>query len=135
MSAAATATATPARRAWLSGAAAAVAAFGGAAASSAPAVASSEIAGAIADYWARAAECNAPGAGDELIDAKCDEIEDAAARIAAAPCRSVADLAAKIVFLVELMNHQNVWQCVASAEGEVLVSVEADVLALVGKAA
>lgn len=129
--------AAPSRRAWLLGATATAAATlgGSAAASGAPAVASPEITDAIADYWARVAECNMPGARDELIDAKCEEIEDAAARIAAAPCRSVADLAAKIVFFVEVMNQQNVWQSVTIAEGDVLVSVEADVLALAGKAA
>lgn len=79
-------------------------------------------------------EANAPGIEDELLDTKCEEIEDAAARVAASPGRSVADLAAKIVFFVELMNHLNVWQSVTAAEGDVLVSVEADVLALMGAA-
>ncbi len=127
---AATATA-PSRRACLFGAAAAVAA-GDAAVAGAPAVASPEITAAIAAYRAGVAEANAPGAGDEVIDLKCEEMDDAAARLAAAPSRGLADLAAKIVFFVEVMNQQNVWHSVTDAEGDVLVSVEADVLALLG---
>ena len=126
--------AAPLGRACLFGGAATVA-VGAATASSAPAVVSPEITAAIADYWARLAEANAPSASEELITLKCEEMDDAAARLAAVPCRSLADLGAKIAFFVEVMNHQNVWGSITSAEGDVMVSVETDVLALLGDAA
>ena len=129
-----TAALAPSRRACLFGAAV-TAAVGGATASGAPAVASPEITAAIAAYWRGVAEANARGASDELIDLKCEEIEEAAARLAAAPCRGLADLAAKIAFFVEVMNHQYVWHSLTDAEGAVLVSAEADVLAHAGGAA
>ena len=128
-----TAALAPSRRACLFGAAV-TAAVGGATASGAPAVASPEITAAIAAYWRGVAEANARGASDELIDLKCEEIEEAAARLAAAPCRGLADLAAKIAFFVEVMNHQNAWGFVTSAEGDVLVSVETAAMALGGAA-
>ena len=114
--------------------AAATVAVGAAAASGAPAVVSPAVAAAIAAYWAGVDEANAPGAADELIGLKCEEIEEAAARLAAAPCRGLADLAAKIAFFVEVMNHQNAWGFVTSAEGDVLVSVETAAMALGGAA-
>ena len=116
------AVAKPSRRACLFGATAAAGLIAGdAAASGLPAVASPEITAAIAAYWARVAEANARGASDELIDLKCEEMEDAAAELAAAPCRGLADLAAKIVFFVEVMNHENAWHSLTDAEGDVLV--------------
>ena len=131
------AAATPSRRACLFGAVAPAAATvvgSGVPASGAPAAVSPEIAAAVAAYWAGVAEANARGASDGLIDLKCEEIEAAAAKLAAAPCRGIADLAAKVAFFVEVMNHQNAWGHVTSAEGDVLVSVETAALALGGAA-
>jgi len=126
---------SPSRRGLLKSAPAATVAvvLGGAAATpQAPPVASPEITAAIADYWTHLADANAPGAGDEMVDLKSDEMDVAAARIAALPGRNLADLAAKIVFFVEVMNHQNAWGHVTDAEGDVLASVETDVLAMLG---
>ena len=95
-----------------------------------PAIGSPEIAGAIADYWARRDEANAPGNSDEVTAARGEDMEDAAARVAAAPCRSVADLAAKVAFFVQLMNYQDVWPYLTEAECRVLVSAEADAMAM-----
>ncbi len=96
----------------------------------APIDASPEITAAVAAYWTGVAEANAGGASDDLISLKCEEMDAAAAQVAAAPCRGLADLAAKIVFFVDVMNHENGWGSVTTAEGDVLVSVEAGVLAL-----
>ena len=62
-------------------------------------------------------------------------MEDAAASVAALPSRNIADLAAKLVFFVEIMNYQEVWYSLTDAEGDVLASVEGDALALVAAAA
>jgi hypothetical protein len=99
------------------------------------AAASPEITAAIAAYWARMAEANAPGAGDEVTDLKCEEMEDAAAKLAALPCRGIADVAAKVVFFVAVAKDGGALQNVTAAEGDVLLSVAPHMLALAGGAA
>ena len=101
----------------------------------APAAASPEITSAAAAYWARVAECNTPGIEDEAIEPKCREISEAAARLAALPCRSVADMAAKLAFFLAVANEAGALQYVTAPEGNVLLSVEAHLRALVGGAA
>ncbi len=81
------------------------------------------------------AEGEASGATDELVALKSEEMEDAAAELAATPCRSVADLAAKLVFVCEVMTELNAWQSLTEAEGDVLASAADDALALAGGAA
>jgi len=131
----------PSRRALLTSAATMAAAAAAPAIAAAPsgigipAIASPEITGAVAAYWARVAECNAPGTSDETVDAKCEEIEDAATRLAEAPCRSLADMAAKVVFFVAVAKETRALQYMTEAEGDVLLSVEAHMLALAGGAA
>jgi hypothetical protein len=100
-----------------------------------PAVASPEITAAIATYRACMAEGEASEATDEVTDLKSEEMEDAAAELAATPCRSVADLAAKLVFVVEVMNNLDAWHSLSDAEGDVLASAADEALALAGDAA
>ena len=125
---------TPSRRN-LFGLAAAGTAVAASALAGTPAGASPEITAAIAAYCAAMAEANAPGAGDEVTDLKCEEMEDAAAKLAALPCRGIADVAAKVVFFVAVMEEQWALQHVTAAEGDVVLSVKAAVLALAGGAA
>lgn len=92
----------------------------------APAGVSPDLAAAVDRYWACVATANAPEADDDVTDAMCEEADEAASDLAGVPCRGVADLAAKIGFVVGVMTEQNAWSHLSSAEGEVILSLEQD---------
>lgn len=97
-----------------------------------PAGVSPDLAAAVARYWACVDTANAPEADDDVTDAMCIEANEAASSLAGVPCRGVADLAAKIAFVVGVMTEQNAWGHLTSAEGEVILSLKQDAATLAG---
>lgn len=95
----------------------------------APAGASPAIAAAWGDYFRAKSMADSDDASDAVTDVACEEMNAAARRLSATPCRSLADLAAKTLFVIHAREETGE---LTTAEGEVLVSVATDALALAG---
>ena len=98
----------------------------------APLGASPAVAAAWADYFQARDMANADEASDAVTDLGCEEMAAAARRLATTPCRSLADVAAKALFVIHAREETGE---MTAAEGEVLASVPADALALAGDVA
>lgn len=95
----------------------------------APAGASPAVAAAWDDYFRARDMGDSDDASDAVTNIACDEMDAAARRLAVAPCRSLADLAAKALFVIHAREETGE---LTKAEGEVLASVPADALAMAG---
>ena len=93
----------------------------------APAGASPAVAAAWGDYFRARSMADSDAASDAVTNISCDEMDAAAHRLAAIPCRSLADLAAKTLFVIHAREETGE---LTPAEGEVLASVVTDALAM-----
>ena len=95
----------------------------------APVGASPAVAAAWGDYFRAKSTADGDDASDAVTDIACEEMTAAARRLSAVPCRSLADLAAKTLFVIRAMEETGE---LTEAEGEVLASVATDALAMAG---
>lgn len=95
----------------------------------APAGTSPAVAAACADYFRARSVGEGDAASDAVVNLACAEMDEAARRLSAIPCRSLADLAAKALLVLHAQEEDGE---LTKAEGKVLASVAADALAMAG---
>ena len=95
----------------------------------APAGASPAVAAAWGDYFRARSTADSDAASDAVTNISCEEMDAAARRLSAVPCRSLADIAAKALFVIHAREETGE---LTEAEGGVLASVATDALAMAG---